>query len=111
MAICRAGQQECRRAGPGAVPAGAAGVKARAKLPNPASFTVATEVVRETDFAAAVSCGPDLDQHVQAVAAFADAGFTDIAVVQVGGDEQARFLEWANQEFLPALRELDEDGG
>jgi len=35
---------------------------------------------------------------------FEKAGFTDIAVVQIGGDSQSGFLEWAEQEFLPALR-------
>lgn len=112
VAICYGpDEQECRRLAREQFRWAPLGWKARAELPDPASFAAATEVVRDTDVAAAVSCGPDLDQHVQAVAAFADAGFTDIAVVQVGGDEQARFLEWANQEFLPALRELDEDGG
>ena len=112
VAICYGPDaQECRRLCTGTVPLGPLGWKARAELPNPAAIAAATEVVRDEDVAAAVSCGPDLDQHVGAVAAFAEAGFTDIAVVQVGGDEQGRFLQWARDEFLPALRELDGDGG
>jgi len=32
------------------------------------------------------------------------AGFTHVALVQIGGDHQAPFIEWAEQELLPALR-------
>jgi hypothetical protein len=35
-----------------------------------------------------------------------DAGFTDVAVVQIGADTQPEFLGWAEQELLPALRKL-----
>jgi hypothetical protein len=35
-----------------------------------------------------------------------DAGFTHIALVQVGGDHQDQFMTWAAQELLPALREI-----
>jgi hypothetical protein len=43
---------------------------------------------------------------VDAVRQFADAGFTDLALVQIGGDQQDAFLDWAPKELLPALREL-----
>jgi hypothetical protein len=32
------------------------------------------------------------------------AGFTHIALVQVGGDTQEEFITWAATELLPALR-------
>lgn len=35
-----------------------------------------------------------------------DSGFTDLALVQIGGDQQDTFLDWAPKELLPALREL-----
>jgi hypothetical protein len=35
-----------------------------------------------------------------------DAGFTHIALVQVGADHQDQFMTWAAQELLPALREI-----
>lgn len=38
--------------------------------------------------------------------AIVDAGFTHVAVVQVGGDAQAPFFDWAAAELLPALRAL-----
>lgn len=103
-------EQECRRVAREQFRWAPLGWKARAELPNPASFAAATEVVKDDDVAATVSCGPDLDRHLQAVAAYRDAGFTDIAVIQVGGDGQGRFLDWAAAEFLPALRELDGGG-
>ncbi len=39
--------------------------------------------------------------------AFEDAGFTDVALVQIGGEreEQEPFLQAAEQKILPALRE------
>lgn len=89
----------------------ALGWEVLSELPGPASFTTATRYVREEDVAASVPCGPDVEQHVAAVAAFRDAGFTDIALVQIGGDRQQEFLPWAADKLLPALRELDSAGG
>jgi hypothetical protein len=43
--------------------------------------------------------------HVKAVQSFVAAGFTDVAVVQIGGDTQPAFLDWAERELLPALRD------
>lgn len=34
------------------------------------------------------------------------AGYTDVALVQIGADQQANFIEWAQRELLPALRSL-----
>ena len=50
--------------------------------------------------------GEDAGAVVDAVTQFADAGFTDLALVQIGGDQQDAFLDWAPKELLPALREL-----
>jgi len=38
--------------------------------------------------------------------ATADAGFTHVALVQIGGEHQDGFLRWSEKELLPALREL-----
>lgn len=76
-----------------------------AELPGPPHFAAASESVTEDDVAEAMPCGPDVDAHVDAVRAFVDAGFTDVAVVQIGGDQQDRFLDWARTDLLPALRE------
>lgn len=45
-------------------------------------------------------------RHVDGVKKFVDAGFTHVALVQIGDDAQDRFLDWAAEEPLPALREL-----
>jgi G6PDH family F420-dependent oxidoreductase len=77
-----------------------------AELPGPASFTAASQSVREEDVAEQIPCGADVEAHVAAVREFVDAGFTHVAVVQIGGDAQGPFLDWAEAELLPALRQL-----
>jgi hypothetical protein len=37
---------------------------------------------------------------------FLDAGFDEIALLQIGADQQKPFFEWAEKELLPARREL-----
>ncbi|QSB16411.1 TIGR03557 family F420-dependent LLM class oxidoreductase [Natronosporangium hydrolyticum] len=101
-------EQECRRVARDQFRWAALGWKALSELPDPPAFETATQYVREEDVAAIIPCGPDLDQHVAAVAKFRDAGFTDIALVQVGGDRQREFLPWAAETLLPALRNLDD---
>ncbi len=38
-----------------------------------------------------IPCGTDIDAVVAAVKPFKDAGFTDVALVQIGGDQQQSF--------------------
>ncbi|TGB39706.1 LLM class F420-dependent oxidoreductase [Mycolicibacterium peregrinum] len=79
-----------------------------ADLPTPAGFAAATRFVRPEDVAEAIPCGPDLDAIVAAVAPYRDAGFTHIALVQIGDQGQQRFLDEAARPLLAALRaELD----
>ncbi|MBN3452943.1 dehydrogenase [Mycolicibacterium mageritense DSM 44476 = CIP 104973] len=86
----------------------AGGWSVNADLPTPAGFAAATKYVRPEDVAAAIPCGPDLDAIVAAVDKYRDAGFTDIALVQIGGDSQQRFLDEAAKPLLAALHaELD----
>ncbi|MFN2607121.1 MAG: LLM class F420-dependent oxidoreductase [Acidimicrobiales bacterium] len=82
------------------------GWKVMAELPGPTSFDAASKFVREEDIAGQLPCGPDVDAHVAAVKQFVDAGFTHVALVQIGGDQQGPFFDWAEKELLPALREL-----
>ncbi|MFI8519823.1 LLM class F420-dependent oxidoreductase [Streptomyces sp. NPDC085481] len=82
------------------------GWQVNAELPGPAGFAQATSHVRPEDVADAIPCGADVRAFVEAVRPFRDAGFTEIALVQVGGDQQEPFLRWAEAELLPALREL-----
>ncbi|WP_243794223.1 TIGR03557 family F420-dependent LLM class oxidoreductase [Saccharopolyspora gloriosae] len=83
----------------------AGGWRVNADLPGPAGFAAATQFVRPEDVAANIPCGPDAGPIVEAVAAFRDCGFTDVALVQIGGDEhQDGFFEFSQRELLPALR-------
>jgi G6PDH family F420-dependent oxidoreductase len=82
------------------------GWKVNADLPNPDSFESATQFVTPEQVAEALSCGPDVDEHVEAVKAFIDAGYDEVALVQIGADQQDAFTTWAEQELLPALRLL-----
>ena len=37
---------------------------------------------------------------------FLDAGFDEVALVQIGAGSQEAFIGWAQEELLPALRSL-----
>jgi hypothetical protein len=54
----------------------------------------------------AIACGPDVEEHVAKIKPFLDAGFDELALVQIGGDQQEGFIAWAERELLPALRSL-----
>ncbi len=75
-----------------------------ADLPTTAGFSSASQFVTPDDVAEAIPCGPDLDRIVESVSGFWEAGFTDVAVVQVGDEGQDRFLEEAAGTLLERLR-------
>lgn len=80
------------------------GWKVNAELPGTASFSSASQFVRREDIAESIPCGYDVDAFVTAIREFPEAGFTDIAIVQIGGENQDAFIEWSESELLPALR-------
>jgi G6PDH family F420-dependent oxidoreductase len=82
----------------------AGGWKVNADLPTTAGFAGATQFVRPEDVAESIPCGPDLDAIVDAVRAYWEAGFTDIALVQIGDDAQDQFFKEAAEPLLAALR-------
>ncbi|HJQ04671.1 MAG TPA: TIGR03557 family F420-dependent LLM class oxidoreductase [Nocardioides sp.] len=75
-----------------------------AELPDPRGFAGASQFVREEDVAGSIPCGPDLDAIAEAVLAYPRAGFTDVALVQVGDRHQRRFLGEAAGPLLDRLR-------
>ncbi|WP_435154889.1 TIGR03557 family F420-dependent LLM class oxidoreductase [Amycolatopsis sacchari] len=79
------------------------GWKVNAELPGTAAFAGATQYVTQADVAQSIPCGADVDAIVEAVKPFAEAGFTDLALVQIGGDQQDPFFEFAKSDLLPAL--------
>ncbi|MFD8695424.1 LLM class F420-dependent oxidoreductase [Kitasatospora sp. MBT66] len=81
------------------------GWKVNAELPGTAGFAAASRFVRPDDVAEAIPCGDRVEDFVEAVRPFAEAGFGEVALVQVGGDSQPAFLDWAETSMLPALRE------
>jgi G6PDH family F420-dependent oxidoreductase len=80
------------------------GWKVNADLPTPAGFAGATQFVRPEDVAESIPCGPDLDAIVDAVRPYWEAGFTDIALLQIGGEAQDLFLKEAAESLLAELR-------
>jgi G6PDH family F420-dependent oxidoreductase len=82
------------------------GWSVNADLPNPEGFDAATQFVTPDDVASALGCGDDVEEHVEKIRPFIDAGFDEIALVQIGSDHQDAFIGWAEKELLPALRSL-----
>jgi len=75
-----------------------------ANLPTTEAFDRATSFVRPEDVAGSIPCGPDLDAVVEAASAFWEAGFTDLALVQIGSERQEQFLAEAAGPLLERLR-------
>lgn len=82
----------------------AGGWKVNADLPTAEAFEAASQFVTPQDVADQMPCGPDLDAVVEAARAFWDAGFTDLALVQVGDAAQQEFLDRAAGPLLEKLR-------
>ena len=72
-------------------------------LPTPAHFEQASSLVTPEMLAESITCGPDVDRHVQTLQAYADAGFDELYVNQIGPDQDAFFAAYRD-EVLPRLR-------
>ncbi|RRJ33780.1 TIGR03557 family F420-dependent LLM class oxidoreductase [Halocatena pleomorpha] len=70
-------------------------------LPTPKQFEQAVEMVTEDDVAELVACGPDPDDHIELIEAYADAGFDHVYVHQVGPDQEG-FFDLYENEILPS---------
>ncbi|MVU80326.1 TIGR03557 family F420-dependent LLM class oxidoreductase [Nocardia sp. ET3-3] len=79
-------------------------------LPTTDAFAAATRLVRPEDVADTIACGPDLDSVVDSVRPYWEAGFTDIALVQIGDEAQQRFLTEAATPLLEKLRDAASRG-
>jgi G6PDH family F420-dependent oxidoreductase len=82
------------------------GWSVNADLPTPAGFAGASQFVRPEDVASSIACGPDLDKLAESARPFLEAGFTDLAIVQVGDHNQERFLAEAAGPLIERLRAL-----
>jgi G6PDH family F420-dependent oxidoreductase len=83
----------------------ALGWKVQAELPGPPGFDAASQFVRPEDMASVGAWGPDVGPYLEKLQAFADAGYSRVALVQVG-DGQEEFCEWVASELAPAARSL-----
>jgi G6PDH family F420-dependent oxidoreductase len=72
-------------------------------LPSPAHFEQASELVTPEMIGETIPCGPDTDEHVEKLMKYADAGFDELYVAQIGPD-QDDFFRFYESEVLPALR-------
>jgi G6PDH family F420-dependent oxidoreductase len=76
-----------------------------AQAPGPDAVADAARFVRPEDTAAIIPSGPDLDTYRRAITRYAEAGYSHVAIAQIGGAlEQEEFLGWAEAELIPALR-------
>ncbi|MGY1833970.1 TIGR03557 family F420-dependent LLM class oxidoreductase [Blastococcus sp. SYSU DS0510] len=81
------------------------GWKVNAELPGPAAFEGASQFVTPDDVAGSIPCGDDVEAVIEAAEEYAEAGFTHLALVQIGGDQQEPYLDWVRSSLMPAWRE------
>jgi len=72
-------------------------------LPTPRHFEQATQIVTEQMMSESTVCGDDVDEHVQNLQDYVDAGFSEVYVNQIGPDQDG-FFTFYRDEVLPRLR-------
>ena len=72
-------------------------------LPTPSHFEQASELVTKEMLADDVPCGHDVEEHVEAIRAYAEAGFDEVYVQQIGPEPDA-FFEAYRDQILPRVR-------
>ncbi len=72
-------------------------------LPTPEHFEQASELVTEEMVTEDTPCGPDVDRHVEAIKAYAEAGFDELYVNQIGPEQDAFFAAY-REHVLPRVR-------
>lgn len=79
-------------------------------LPSPRHLEQASALVTEDMTRAAIAYGADVDRHVEAFRPYADAGYDEIYVAQMGGRERETnadgFFAFYRNAVLPRLRTL-----
>jgi G6PDH family F420-dependent oxidoreductase len=69
-------------------------------LPTPAHFEQAVETVRREDAVEGTPCGPDANEHIDALRRYEAVGYDEVYVTQIGPDQEA-FLRFYRDEVLP----------
>ena len=74
-----------------------------AELPHDEAFAAASEHVSIEAVGKAVSCGPSVEHHLEAIEKYVAIGCDHIILNQIGPDQDS-FFELAERNLLPALR-------
>ena len=72
------------------------------ELPTPAHFEQACELVTEEMVGDAIPCGPDPEPYVERLQEYADAGYDEVYIHNIGPDQEG-FLRFFADEVLPEL--------
>jgi hypothetical protein len=69
-------------------------------LPTPRHFEQASQLVTEEMISESIICGPDPEMYRGMVQQFADAGYDEVYVQQIGPNQKA-FFDFFGKEILP----------
>jgi coenzyme F420-dependent glucose-6-phosphate dehydrogenase len=72
------------------------------ELPLPEHFEQLVEDREPDDLDGTLPLGPDSDEYLEELGKYDKAGYTHVAIHQIGSDQQG-FLEFAQQELLPQM--------
>lgn len=72
------------------------------ELRTPRHFEQAASKVTVDDVAGSIACGPDPERHVRAIREYAEAGYDEVYVHQIGPDQEG-FFRFYEREVLPKL--------
>jgi coenzyme F420-dependent glucose-6-phosphate dehydrogenase len=75
------------------------------ELPLPKHFEDVATLVTEDAVAETIICGPDVDRHVEAIKKYAEAGYDQVCIHQIGPDQQG-FLKFYERDVLPRLSKV-----
>jgi G6PDH family F420-dependent oxidoreductase len=67
------------------------------ELPMPAHFEQAAQKVTVEEVAQSVTCGPDPEVHLEVLRRYADAGYDEVFVQQIGPDQDGFFRFWTKE--------------
>jgi coenzyme F420-dependent glucose-6-phosphate dehydrogenase len=73
------------------------------ELPTPGHFEQTVSVLKREDVVSSFPCGADPQPHIDAIGRYADAGYDEVYVTQVGPNQEG-FLRFYEREILPQLQ-------
>jgi G6PDH family F420-dependent oxidoreductase len=79
-------------------------------LPTPQHFVQASQLVTDEMLADEVPSGPDVERHVEAIRAYADAGFDELYVQQIGPEQDGFFAAYRDQVLPRIAQDLSRAG-